>query len=426
MDIRIKELIDFTKTKLGLDNYYLQHHRLYRNVNIFNETVYTLSMEWFPNHITEREDDDSNPEGTAVIDINVHSRKFESVIFVDGKSFANGITFSNFNRNDIITWLEQETGLTYGKQFHLHKEEEEEEEGELHFKECLDGVAVSPSGSIEIRFDPEGKLTFFAVNGQFPSKEIVKEETYTLTLEKVEHLAKKQLKLLEFPSYEQKRLFPVYAMEEIYVTNDKMSTIPFEFIVDVRSYLELDRPVYWDAPINKPFERQEIQLIEDVSIDQALSCDPSPDSFPITKVEQEKCIVAIKKFLRQEYPNDTGKWTIKTLHRDKGYIHATLRVNQQGIRVFQRKLTIMIDAHSLQVLNYIDNKPMLEMFDQFQAPEKITISNEEAYEKIKELFELKPYYVYDFKQNQYVLCGNLDCQYGVNASNGEIIDLGDL
>ena len=76
---------------------------------------------------------------------------------------------------------------------------------------------------------------------------------------------------------------------------------------------------------------------------------------------------------------------------------------------------IMIDATSLQAVNYMDNKPMLEIFDQFQASDKVTIKKEEAFEKIKELFELKPYYVYDFGQKQYVLCGKIDCQHGVNA-----------
>jgi hypothetical protein len=44
----------------------------------------------------------------------------------------------------------------------------------------------------------------------------------------------------------------------------------------------------------------------------------------------------------------------------------------------------------------------------------------------KELFELKPYYVYDFKQHQYILCEKLDCQFGVNASNGKVIALDEL
>src|SRR5699024_825566 len=197
MDRRIKELIDLTKTKFGLDNYYLHRYRLYRNVNILNETVYTLCMEWFPNHLTKPEDD-SNPEGTAVIDINVNNHKLESIIFVGGKSYANGITYCELNTNDIIKWIDHETGLIYRKQFQLHKDVE----GELYFEECIDGVAVSPSGSIEIKFDQERNLTLFTVHGQFPTKETVKVQTYMLSLEMVEQVAKEQLQLIQFPSNE--------------------------------------------------------------------------------------------------------------------------------------------------------------------------------------------------------------------------------
>jgi hypothetical protein len=423
MNSRIKELIEFTKVKFGLANYYLKRHSFYRNVNIFNDTVYTLCMEWFPNHVTEQEDDDSNPEGTAVIEINVNTYKFESAIFVMGETYArDGITFGNLDTKTIIKWIERETGLTYGKQFQLHKESE----GELQFKECFEGVAVSPSGFIEVKFNQEGKLTSFSVHGQFPQKEMVKVGTYNLIFEDVEHLAKEQLKLIEFPSYEQKKLVNVYAVEEIYVTNDGISTIPFEILADVRSYLKINKTLLWDEPINKPFDRKVISWDEDITAEQAFSAELSPVSFPITMEEEEKCVMAVEELLRQEYPNDTGKWMLKTLHRDKGYIHAIVRANHQDNRVFQRKLMIMIDTESLQAVNYIDNEPMLETYDQFQEPDKVKITKEEAFEKIKEWFELKPYYVYDFEQRKYVLCGKLDCQYGVNAGSGKVISLDDL
>ena len=72
-----------------------------------------------------------------------------------------------------------------------------------------------------------------------------------------------------------RRVIPVYGVEEIYVTNDRTSTIPFEFIVDVRSYLKIDKTIYWDEPINESFERKEISWIEDVTAEQAFSCEPS-------------------------------------------------------------------------------------------------------------------------------------------------------
>lgn len=423
MDRRITELVNLTKTKFGLDNYFLQSHSLRRNVNIFNETIFTLSMEWFPNHVIVPEDDDSNPEGTAVIDVDVTTRKYESVIFVMDKTYANnGVTFAGLDRNDMIKWIERETGLTYGKQFQLYKEEE----GRLLFNECIDGIAVSPSGSIEIKLDNEGRLTFFSVLGQFSTKELVKDEKYTLTFESVEHLAKEQLKLIEFPSFEQEKLFPIYAVEEVYVTNENTSLISFEFIEDVRSYQKIGETIHWDEPVDKPFDRKEVHWLEEATVEQAFTLEPSPDSFPITKVEKEKCLLTVRELLRQDYPKDTGKWILKTLHRENGYINAILRMSNQTNRVFKRKLVIIIDPKSFQAVNYVDNKPMLEMFDHFSPPEEVTITREEAYEKIKDKFEINPYYVYDFDCEQYVLCGKIDCEYGVNGSNGEIVALGDL
>src|SRR5699024_60244 len=135
----------------------------------------------------------------------------------------------------------------------------------LLFKEVIEGIDVSPSGSVEIKFDEKGKLTLFVVHGQFPSKEIIKEETYTLSFNKVEHLVKEQLKLIEFPSHEQNRLIPVYGVEEIFITNDQMKTVPFEFIVDVKSYININKIIYLDATIKNPFERQKISWTEEIT-----------------------------------------------------------------------------------------------------------------------------------------------------------------
>lgn len=421
MDERIQKLIDFTKMKFGLDDYYLERYGFSRNVNIFNETIYTFYMEWFPKHIAKPDDDDSNPDGTAVIDINLNTGKFDSVIFVMGKTYAkDGIAFSDMDSNNIIKWIEEETGLIYGKQFQLRRQKERE----FYFEGCIDGVVISPAGLIEVRLDSDGKLTMFSVLGPFPSKNMVIEETYHLSFEKIEYLAKEQLKLIEFPSDEQKKIIPVYGVEEIFVTNDGKSTIPYE--PDDPPYVKVDEIIFWDEPMNEPFERKEIRWFEDITAEQAFSNEPSPDSFPITKEEQDRCVQAVKDFLRQVYPNDTGKWLLKTLKRNKGYIHASVRANYRDDRVFQRKLNIIIDANRFQVVNYLDNEMMLQIFDQFQAPDEVTVTKEEAFEKIKELFELKPVYVYDFEQDQYVLCGKLDCQYGVHAADGEVILLDEL
>lgn len=423
MDNRIQKLLNVTQSKFGLDHYFIGRHRLDRRVTIFNDTVYTLCMEWFPNHAKDHEDDESNPEGTASIEIDIHSEKYKSAIFVMGKTYADhGVIFNGRDKDTVIKWIEHETGLRYGRHFQLQKEED----GELQFKECIDGVDVSPSGYIDIKMDEQGELTLFSMHGQFPSKDLVRKEEYSLSLEKVKHLAKDQLKLLDLPSFEKKKRFSIYAVEEIYITNSGKSTIPFESKEEAQSTIQLEQIITWDQPLHKSFERKEINWLEDISVEQAFLHEPSPDSFPITAAEQEKCLTAVIEFLRQKYGGQSGEWMLKTLHRDKGYIHAILRKKNQTESVFQRKLNLIIDGKSLEVVNFMDNKHMLEMFDDFQVSEGVTNTKDEAYEKIKDLFELKPYYVYNVEQNHYVLCGKLDCHYGVNASTGEVIALNEL
>lgn len=422
MDRRVKELIEETKVKFSLAAYELKRYGLHRDVNIFNETVYTLSMEWFPEGVEEPADE-SNPEGAAVIEVHVPSQQVASAIFVKGKTYAkSGINFTGLDTDGIIEWVEQETGLMYGKQLQLYKEEE----GKLLFNEVIDGIAVSPSGSLEINYDEEGNLTLFAVHGHFPSKEMIREEAFALSFDKVEQVAKEQLKLIKFPSFEHKKLIPVYGVEEIYLTNDQMVKIPFEWTVDERSNLPIDQTIYFDQTVTSPFERQEVTWSEEVTADQAFSAEPSPDSRPITDKEQKKCFVAIKYFLLQEYPDDSEKWILKTLQRDNGFIFATLRDSQEGNRIFQRKLTVIIDPVHFQAVNYVDNQAMLAIFDDDQAPAPAVIDKEAAYQKLKELYEFTPYYVYDFKRRQYVLCGKVDCDYGVEASTGRVIALEDL
>lgn len=414
MDLRTKELVDFTKTKFGLEHYDLKDYKFYRKVNLFNETVYTLSMDWLPNGVFINEDE-LNPKGTACININVGTKKFEQVIFVEGTTFANGgITFQH--KEDVIKWIERETGLTYGQQFHLVKGEK----GKFIFQSIINGVKLYPSGTIEIQVDQEGKLILFSIHGHFPSEEEVKKEKFSLSLEMLQPLIKEQVKLIETPNFEEKTLLPVYAVEEIFITNDRTKTIPFDFYSDINQYLKFDETMFWNEPMNGSLERKRIHLDEELSAEQAFSCEPSPDSFPITKEEQEKCTLNVKRLLQQEYPTESGHWMLKNLYREKGYLLATLKAKQQSNHVFQRKIKVFIHPKTFEVVNYIDNQEILKDFDDFHITSEIQCTKEEAIEKLKSFFELQPTYVFDHKQKQYILCGKLDCQYGVNAITGEV------
>ena len=416
MEKRMKDLVEYTKEKYGLNQYYLHRWDIIRSTTYFDDTVYTLSMEWFPNHFQDWDDDETNPVGTASIEIDIDSRKTKRVIFVGGVSYTGCLTFK---KGEIIKWIEQETGLNYGKQFALWKEEERE----LHFRGRIDCFAIFPSFSIECNLNKEGQMTLFSVIGQYPSKNRVKQELFNLSLAQVEELTKEQLKLAEFPLMKKKKLVSAFMLEEIFIKNISSSTLPF---ADEKSWLNLYQVIEWEHQIQAPFHRKTITIDENITPEQAFRCEPHPDLQPITGEEIESCIAAIQTFLSQEYTSDSGKWIVKSLHRDKGYISATLKFLEQKERVFKRKMKLFIDRETYAVLNYMDNKPFLEMYMELKETDEIKVTKEEAFEKLKNLIELTPYYVYDFEEGCYVLCGKLDCHYAVKAHNGEVVELSEL
>ncbi|GEB76823.1 hypothetical protein [Sporolactobacillus inulinus] len=419
MDTRTRALIDFVQEKFGLDQYVLKTHQFYRQVTLFNETVYSLSMEWLPNHAAGS-DEDLNPAGTAVAEIDVTTRKIKSIIFVEDHSFANGIGFDSRDHKAIINWVEKETGLTYGRHFQLEKEEK----GHLYFYECIDGIKLFPPGDLEIQWDAAGRLLTFTNNTRHPDKTQIKKEVYALNLEKLGNLAKKQLSFFNAPMVEHEKMVPLYAVEETFVSNTEQEIIPYQSVLLEKPYIARNQVMFWEAPYaGKAFEEKEIQLTETITSEQAFSGEPSPDAQRMTLSEQERCVTSVQAFLSQKYPDDSGKWTLKQIYRDKGYIHAVLRRTQQSGFILQRKLVIFLDRLSLSVCNFIDNKLMIDSIMGFQPSAGRTLTKEQAYEKLAPLLELEPYYVCDRNAHQFMLCGKLDCRCGVDASNGKVFTL---
>ncbi|WP_226376903.1 hypothetical protein [Oceanobacillus halotolerans] len=80
MDERIKELVQMVKGAIGLDAYYLKRYQLDRYVTMLNDTNYTISMEWFPNHVIEHDDEEVNPEGTVIVDIELNESNEKNLI----------------------------------------------------------------------------------------------------------------------------------------------------------------------------------------------------------------------------------------------------------------------------------------------------------------------------------------------------------
>nr|MDF9459612.1 hypothetical protein [Bacillus pumilus] len=100
----------------------------------------------------------------------------------------HGVTFKRPYPAHVIQWIEQETGLIYGEHFHMHQKEK----GGLFFEEAIDGVKVTPSGRIEVKWDEHGQLMYFTHHGPFLAKTLLRAEEFTLSIDMMENLAQQR------------------------------------------------------------------------------------------------------------------------------------------------------------------------------------------------------------------------------------------
>lgn len=421
MDQRIKHLVDVTQDKLRLNDYYLKSYTLNERVNFLHETSYTLTMEWFPLHVPQ-ENPDLNPVGTAVVEIDIHRKKFISVIFVGKTSYAKQPLLNDINQNNVIKWVEEETGLIYHQQFQLRQATDRK----FYFQGIFQDIPTYPSSLIEITFDQTGKLILFTVQGHFPTKEMVKEEAFTLLFNHVKQIAKEQMKCLQYPDDKTEQLRYVYGLEEIFITNNNHQTLTYQLLLEDKPYVERHEVIEWQTPLEEPFIRQEVLEEEAVTIEKAFASVPANKALEITKQEQEKCFLAVKKFLRQQYPNDSGKWRLKTLVRQDDYILAMLRLVETDDFIFQRKLTVFIDAESYRAVNFIDNQDMIDLFNDYQSLKKSPMTKDEAFERLKDYITIEPVYVYDRHLQSYILCGKLDSNYAIDMTDGSTTLLSEI
>ncbi len=177
--------------------------------------------------------------------------------------FPQKRTFPDKTADEVATWLEKETGLVYKQDFKLTQANA----NGFQFKSDVDGIYFSPSCMIEVDFDDAGKLTSYHSYGTNPSQELVEQSKFTLTLEEIEPIVKKQLQLVKFPSETEKRFVPVYAMEEVYVTVDGKRIIPF--MEHERSEVKVDEVIEWDKPLEEQINREEITVVVEVSVEEA-------------------------------------------------------------------------------------------------------------------------------------------------------------
>ncbi|MBA2175431.1 hypothetical protein H0266_11045 [Halobacillus locisalis] len=222
---------------------------------------------------------------------------------------------------------------------------------------------------------------------------------------------------------EQKKIVPSYAVEEIYVSNDATSTQPFA-IGDRYSDTPINQVITFEDPLPEEFHRKPLKLEREVSEDQALAREPHPDLVPITNQVIEQAAVAINRFMRMEYPDDSGLWMWDSLYRENGHLVALLK--KEDWSLFTGKMKLLLQSDGQDVVNAIDSQWMMDMIKEFKPAPAAKITMQEAYEKLKDTLTLTPVYVYRQQTGHYHLHGKLDSAHAVDAHTGEVLQLSDL
>lgn len=419
---QIEDLINYTKNTLKLENYFLKEQHFYKHINVLNEISYTLSMEWFPKHLSDWDDPDLNPEGAAAIEIDIDTRKFNSIIFVGEKTFVKQPLLNNGSENGVIQWIEQVTGFSYDEQFKIKRTSE----NEFLFVATCDHIRVYPPASIEVKLDDSNKLIHYSVQGYFPELSRIKQEKYILTLEQVEEMALQQLKLINFPDDDNQSLHSIYAIEEIFITNIDSETIGYDPMTSEHQVVAVNKVIEWKTPLENTFVARNLTLSSEISVDEVLAVDRPKNLKQITNHEQKQSFHAVKDLLRQQYPDESEEWRLQLLYRENNYIVAVLRQLEDANLVFRRKLTVFIDQDTFEVINFIDNQMVLDMFKNYSQPGSPKVTQKEAYERLSNHLTLEPMYVFDPSTEKYILCGKLDCHYGIDAISGKVVHLDEL
>lgn len=420
MDKRLQKIVDEAQEKFGLNAYRLERHSIYKERDTTGDAYYTFTMEWFPKELNEPIEEDYNPEGTAIVEYAIQKQHFSDVSFVQGESFSTKTHFPGKTVDEVATWLEKETGLVYKQDFKLTQANA----NGFQFESDVDGIYFSPSCMIEVDFDDVGKLTSYHSYGMNLSQDLVKRSKFMLTLEEIEPIVKKQLQLVNFPSETEKRFVPVYAMEEVYVTADGERVIPF--MEHERSEVKVDEVIEWDKPLEGQINREEVTVVVEVSPEEAFRKVDVGEKLTLSAEQIERSKNIIRDVLRVEHPDESGKWRLSKLQRQENFIEGHCERDEENPTLFNRKVVVFINPETMNVLNYLDNDSMFEIFDVFAPAEKAVVTHEEAFEKMVSYITLDPTYVYDEFTGKYILCGLLDAAEAVDAVTGEIISLGDI
>lgn len=417
MNATIQEIAKDIQKQFGLDNYVVKNHHIFTETTLSNKTEYIVSFEFLPSE-QDNEDEGYNPSGTALLDINLHTKELKQITFLNHVTYAAEGVFPTQDMDQIIDWVEEVTGMMFGKQFKLVHEFE----NEISFQATIDNIEVAPTGAIDLTFNEQGQMTQFSINGIFPTEEEVDWEPFSLTTEDILDSMMDHLTLVETPDEENQKWLNLWQIKTFYIKNDRTKLILPEDLYQLDNFLKLNVPVKWDKAHTDTFTPEDYDFSTEITYDEAIENKGAKEQ--ITENEKQLCLEEVTKVVSSIFPNDSGKWTVTGMYPEKNYLICEL--NGEKYRSIQRKLKIIIKRETFTTVNYWDNHFILDMFRSFDEPQQAVVDRNEAFEKLKGNIELTPVYVKESNSDVYQLCGRIECDDVVDAVSGELIRIVDL
>lgn len=420
MDERLKKIIDQTSLTFGLEEYRLETWQLLKRVSEKGTRIYSVTMDWLPKDTLELTEEDASPEGSVTIEYLISEGRYESVVFVQGKSYSTKKLFEKKTVEEVARWVKRETGLVLGEDIRVS----EIQENGYQFQSDIDGISLSPDTMIEVKFDEDGKLLYFVSFGEIVNKTDITKSSFSLTLEEIEPIVKQQLQLVKLPSEENQKFVAVYAIDEVYVSVKEKKVIPY--FAHERAEVKIGEQVVWDEPSTHTLNREEFFLHSEVKVEEAFDDLTSHAHISLTKDDIAQSLLLAKEVLSTVFPTDSGKWEVETIGREESFIQVKCGLVEKDFSGFKRRFIVFIEPITFKLLNFMDNVELFSVFNSFAAADKAEVTHDEAYEKMIPYITLDPTYVYDPELRKYVLCGFLDAEEAVDAVSGEIISLRDL
>lgn len=415
MDNRLKQLVNELTVKFGLEQYQLETCSFHKELSYNGEAHYKCNLELFPHATADEREEGLNPIGTASIEYNLTTEKLVHLFFVQGQSFSTKTAFETQTVREVAQWIEQETGYRFEQDFTIV----DTLDNGYRFEAEIDSLPSSPGGLIEVEFNQAGKLTSFLMQDMQTIDENRKLTKFTLTKDDIETIIQDQIKLIQFPNEDEEKFIPLYAIEEVYIKNETKQRIPY--LIHEREEIIVNEPIIWSTALEGTIARTVIEPHPEVSIEEAFTQQKAVARPLIEEKQLPQIFLAVTDVLRTVLPNESNRWAIATVRSEDQFIMCTL--NEIESTYFDRKFIVLLDPISLEVLNYIDTRELMEIFDSFTPAPEAIVTEDEAYEKLAPFVTLTPTYVYDFDTKQFELCGLLNATHAVEAVTGEMISL---